>query len=92
MEGHAGSLATGAGTSGALALTGFNTIAYIVAGLTLLFAGLALLKLVPRLGRSRRSDTLRDRCTTRRRPFGVEADSSQDDVSGSCSASCLRRV
>jgi hypothetical protein len=51
MEGHAGSLATGAGTSTALALTGFNTIAYIVAGLTLLFAGLALLKLLPHIGR-----------------------------------------
>jgi hypothetical protein len=52
MEGHAGSLATGAGTSAALAFTGLNTIAIIVAALTLLFAGLALLKLVPRMGRS----------------------------------------
>jgi hypothetical protein len=51
MEGHAGSFATGAGTSAALAFTGFNTIAYVVAALTLLFAGLALLKLVPRIGR-----------------------------------------
>jgi hypothetical protein len=50
MEGHAASWATGAGTSAALAFTGFNTIAYIVAALTLLFAGLALLKLVPRIG------------------------------------------
>jgi hypothetical protein len=51
MEGKVGSLATGAGTSAALAFTGFNAIAYIVAAFTLLFAGLALLKLVPRLGR-----------------------------------------
>jgi sulfite exporter TauE/SafE len=48
MEGHAGSIAAGAGASAGLAMTGFNTIAYIVAALTLLFAGLALLKLVPR--------------------------------------------
>jgi hypothetical protein len=52
VEGHAGSLATGAGTSAALAFTGFNTIAVIVGALTLLFAVLALLKLVPRIGRS----------------------------------------
>jgi len=38
MEGHAGSLATGAGTSAALAaFSGFNTIAMIVAALTLLW-------------------------------------------------------
>jgi hypothetical protein len=51
MEGHAGSLATGAGTSAALAFTGLNTVSLIVAALTLLFAGLALLKLVPRMRR-----------------------------------------
>jgi hypothetical protein len=52
MEGHAGSLATGAGTSAALAFTGFNTIAIIVGVITLVFACLALLKLVPRRRRS----------------------------------------
>jgi hypothetical protein len=56
MEGHAGSLATGAGTSAALAFTGLNTIAFIVAALTLLFAGLALLKLLPRMGRRSRAN------------------------------------
>ena len=58
MEGHAGSFAAGAGTSAALAFTGFNTIAYLVAGLTLLFAGLALLKLVPHMGPVHRPTTM----------------------------------
>ena len=58
MEGHAGSLATGAGTSATLAATGFNTIAFVVAGFTLLFAGLALLKLVPRPRRVRSHATV----------------------------------
>lgn len=51
MKGKVANLSTGAGTSAALAFTGFNAIAYIVAAFTLLFAGLALLKLVPRVGR-----------------------------------------
>jgi hypothetical protein len=50
MYGHTGSYAAAAGTSAALAFTGFDIIAYIVAALTLLFAGLALLKVVPRIG------------------------------------------
>jgi hypothetical protein len=54
MKGKVGSLASGASTSAALAFTGFNAIAYIVAAFTLLFAGLALLKLVPRAGRDDR--------------------------------------
>jgi hypothetical protein len=70
MEGHAGSLATGAGTSAALAFTGFNTIAYIVAAFTLLFAGLALLKLVPYVGHIHPRSLLNDRSNTRRtRPW-----------------------
>jgi hypothetical protein len=64
MEGHAGSLATGAGTSAALAFTGLNTVAYIVAALTLLFAGLALLKIVPLIGRTHRRPTISDTCDT----------------------------
>jgi hypothetical protein len=40
--------ASGVGGSTALAYTGFNALAIVVAGVTLLFAGLALLKLVPR--------------------------------------------
>jgi hypothetical protein len=60
MEGHAGSLAAGAGTSAALAFSGINTIAYIVAALTLLFAGLALLKLVPHIGRTHPRPTISD--------------------------------
>jgi hypothetical protein len=42
----------GAGTCAALAFKGIHTIALIVARLTLLFACLALLKLVPRIGRN----------------------------------------
>jgi hypothetical protein len=37
--------------AGALAYTGLNTAWYIVAGATLLFAGVALLKLVPKRSR-----------------------------------------
>ncbi|MGY1715254.1 hypothetical protein ACI78R_12405 [Geodermatophilus sp. SYSU D01106] len=40
--------ASGVGGSSTLAYTGFNTLAWVVAGVTLVFAGLALLKLVPR--------------------------------------------
>lgn len=54
MYGKLGSAAAGAaGTagaagSGALAYTGVNVLALVVAALTLIFAGLALLKVVPR--------------------------------------------
>jgi hypothetical protein len=68
MEGHAGSLATGAGTSAAFAFTGFNTIAFIVAGLTLLFACLALLKLMPRIGKANPAAASSDRPDTTRTP------------------------
>jgi hypothetical protein len=51
MKGKVGSLAGSAGTSAALAFTGFNAIAYVVAAFTLLFDGLALIKLAPRVGR-----------------------------------------
>lgn len=51
MYGKLGSAAAGtagfAGTS-ALAYTGVNVLALVVAALTLIFAGLALLKVVPR--------------------------------------------
>jgi hypothetical protein len=40
--------AGGVGGSTALAYTGFNALAWVVAGVTLVFAGMALLKLVPR--------------------------------------------
>jgi hypothetical protein len=45
--------ATAGGLGGAttLAYTGFSTLAVVVAAVTLLFAGLALLKLVPRRAR-----------------------------------------
>jgi hypothetical protein len=66
MEGHAGSLATGAGTSAALAFSGLNAIAVIVAALTLLFAGLALLKVLPRMGRRNTRSAVTDRTDTRR--------------------------
>ena len=68
MEGHAGSLATGAGTSAAFAFTGFNTIAFIVAGLTLLFAGMALLKVVPRIGKANPVAISSDRPDNRQLP------------------------
>jgi amino acid transporter len=54
MYGKVGTFAAGAagtaGTagSGALAYTGVNVLALVVAALTLMFAGLALLKLAPR--------------------------------------------
>lgn len=49
MYGKAGYVvASGAGGAATLAYTGLNVLAYVVAGTTLLFAGLALLKLVPR--------------------------------------------
>jgi hypothetical protein len=74
MEGHAGSLATGAGSSTALALTGFNTIAYIVAGLTLLFAGLALLNLLPHVGPLDPSAAFSDKCQTKLHHFDAATD------------------
>ncbi|PRY49359.1 hypothetical protein LY71_106136 [Geodermatophilus tzadiensis] len=40
--------ASGIGGSTTLASTGLDTLALVVAGVTLVFAGLALLKLVPR--------------------------------------------
>lgn len=43
--------ASGVGGSTTLAYTGFNTLAVVVAAVTLLFAGVALLKLVPRKAR-----------------------------------------
>lgn len=43
--------ASGLGGSTTLAYTGFNALAWTVAGVTLVFAGLALLKLVPRRAR-----------------------------------------
>jgi hypothetical protein len=48
MEGPPTGLAAGAGTAATLAYTGLNTLAYVVAALTLVFAGVALLRLVPR--------------------------------------------
>lgn len=36
------------GAGGALAYTGFNTVGYVVAAATLVFLGMALLRLVPR--------------------------------------------
>jgi len=52
MYGKVGCVA-GSGVAGcsALAYTGLNTLAWVVAGSTLLFAGLALLKLAPRRSR-----------------------------------------
>jgi hypothetical protein len=44
-----GKIGTTAGaTGGTLAFTGLNTLGYVVAASVLVFAGLALLKLVPR--------------------------------------------
>lgn len=43
--------ASGVGGSSTLAYTGFETLAVLVAAVTLLFAGIALLKLVPRRAR-----------------------------------------
>lgn len=40
--------ASGMGGTASLAFTGFNTLAFVVGGVTLLFAGMALLKLIPR--------------------------------------------
>ncbi len=40
--------ASGAGSSVSLAYTGLHTLALVVAGITLVFAGLALMKLIPR--------------------------------------------
>jgi hypothetical protein len=49
MYGKAGYVtASGVGGATTLAYTGLNVLALVVAGVTLLFAGLALLKLVPR--------------------------------------------
>lgn len=44
--GVAGGVVGGAG--GTLAYTGFNTVGYVVAAATLVFLGMALLRLVPR--------------------------------------------
>ncbi|HET7475003.1 MAG TPA: hypothetical protein VFJ97_03150 [Dermatophilaceae bacterium] len=44
-----GKVTTAAGASGGtLAFTGVNTVGYLVAASVLIFAGLALLKLIPR--------------------------------------------
>lgn len=44
-----GKATTAAGASGGtLALTGVNTLGYVVAASVLIFAGIALLKLIPR--------------------------------------------
>ncbi|GAA3954323.1 hypothetical protein [Actinoplanes auranticolor] len=50
-----GQVAGGSATvgGGALALTGFNTVWTLVAGLTLLVAGLAVMRLVPKRRRVR---------------------------------------
>jgi hypothetical protein len=48
MYGKLGSAAVGAAGSGTLAYTGINVLALVVGALTLIFAGLAVLKLVPR--------------------------------------------
>lgn len=49
----AGAPAGGVAATGSLAATGFNTLAMIVATLTLLAAGVSLWKLAPRLRRNR---------------------------------------
>lgn len=46
-----GGSTTGAGAAGALAATGFSTLAAVVACTTLIAAGLSLWKLAPRLRR-----------------------------------------
>jgi hypothetical protein len=43
----------GAGATGALAATGFNSLALVVGVLTLTAAGLSLMKLAPRFRRTR---------------------------------------
>lgn len=43
-----GKVSAAGGAGGALAFTGVNTLGYLVAASVLIFAGLALLKLVPR--------------------------------------------
>jgi hypothetical protein len=53
MYGKLGSAAAGAASSGTLAFTGLNILALVVAASTLIFAGLALLKLAPRRTSSR---------------------------------------
>jgi hypothetical protein len=52
MYGHVagGGVAVG---GGALALTGFNTVWVLVAGLTMLVAGLAVMRMVPKRRRVR---------------------------------------
>jgi hypothetical protein len=51
MYGKVGTLVGGAGGTSTLAYTGFDALGWAVAGTTLLFAGLALLKLAPRRSR-----------------------------------------
>ena len=48
MYSKVGTLVGGAGGAGTLAYTGFDALGWVVAGTTLVFAGAALLKLVPR--------------------------------------------
>lgn len=43
-----GCAAVAAGCSGGLALTGMNVVGAVIAGVTLLVAGIAILRLVPR--------------------------------------------
>ncbi|MEU6491120.1 hypothetical protein ABZ890_12085 [Streptomyces sp. NPDC046984] len=52
MYGVIGSGTAGIAGAGALAATGFNTLATVVAATTLVAAGLALHKLLPRRGRN----------------------------------------
>lgn len=52
MYGKIGCVAgSGVAGCGTLAYTGFDTLAWVVAGSTLVFAGLAAVKLVPRRAR-----------------------------------------
>lgn len=53
MYGKVTGTAGAAGAAGTLAYTGFETVWWVVGGLTLVFAGIALLKLVPRFRRNR---------------------------------------
>jgi hypothetical protein len=48
MYGNGTGVAGAAGTAGTLAYTGFEAIWWVVGGLTLVFAGIVLIKLVPK--------------------------------------------
>lgn len=48
MYGKVTGTAGAAGAAGTLAYTGFETVWWVVGGLTLVFAGIALIKLVPK--------------------------------------------